>query len=298
MRGRIFFSTQLISISKEFSDFKNEIISVFADVTVFINNNVSFVEDLKRDELLGRMKEWLNNSTGFLIQKTVNNTATFFAGLLATIVFTFLLLIYRDGLTRGFLAFSPKDKRNRVFKMFKSVQQVGQKYLFGMLIFTIIIGLANSFGLLIIGIDNPFLFGFLGAALAIIPYIGAVMGALIPVVYAFVSYDSLWMPVAVAILFYSVQLVTDNFLAPKIVGSSLKLNALTVILSLFIGAAVWGIAGMILFLPFAAMLKVVCEEFDELKPVALIIGEYNKKESDGNGSISVWWKKIKKRFSK
>jgi predicted PurR-regulated permease PerM len=291
-----FFSTQLINMSKEFNDFRDKIISVFADVTVFINNNVSFVEDLERDELLDKMKEWLSNSTGFLLQKTVSNTATFFAGLLATVVFIFLFLIYRDGLTHGFLAFSPKDKRDRVLKMFKSIQQVGQKYLFGMFFLTIIIGLANSFGLLIIGIDNPFLFGFLGATLAIIPYIGAVMGALIPAIYALVSYDSLWMPVAVAILFYSVQLVTDNFLAPKIVGSSLKINALTVILSLFIGASVWGIAGMILFLPFAAIVKVVCKEFDQLKPVALIMGEHNKKES--NGPIKKWWEKIKKRFSK
>ena len=289
-----FFSTQIVHMSKEFNQFKDQIISAFADITVYINNNVSFVENLERDELLNRMKDWFSNSIGFLLGKTVSNTATFIAGLFATIVFTFLLLIYRNGLTHAFLAFSPHDKRDRVFNMFKSIQQVGQQYLFGMFFLTIVIGLANSIGLLIIGIDNPFLFGFLGATLAIIPYIGAVMGALIPVIYAFVSYDSLWMAVAVAILFYFVQLVSDNFLSPKIVGGSLKINALTVILSLFIGASVWGIAGMILFLPFAAMLKVVCEEFDELKPIALIMGENNKKESDGNVSILIMVEKNKK----
>ena len=291
-----FFSTQIISLSKEFTDFKDKIVNAFADVTVYINNNVSFVENLERNELLNRMKEWLTDSTGFLISQTVNSTATFIAGLFATIVFIFLFLIYRDGLTHAFLAFSPEDKRNRVFNMFKSVQQVGQKYLFGMLFLTLVIGLANSIGLLIIGIDNPFLFGFLGAALAIIPYIGAVMGAVIPVIYAFVSYDSLWMAVAVALLFWFVQLVADNFLTPKIVGESLKINALTAILSLFVGAAVWGLAGMILFLPFVAMLRVICEEYEELKPIALIMGEQNKDESDGTGKISVWWEKIKKRL--
>ena len=61
-------------------------------------------------------------------------------------------------------------------------------------------------------------------------------------------------------------------LSPMIVGSSIQVNPLASILSLIIGAYVWGIAGMILFLPFAAMLKVVCEEFDPLKPVALMIG--------------------------
>ncbi len=293
-----FFSTQIITLSKEFTDFQDRIINAFADVTVYINNNVSFVENLEKDELFNRMKVWLTNSTGLLVSKTVNSTATFMAGLMATIVFIFLFLIYRDGLTHAFLAFSPENKRPQVLKMFKSVQQVGQKYLFGMLFLTVVIGLANSFGLMLIGIDNPFLFGFLGAALAIIPYIGTAMGAVIPIIYAFVSYDSLWMAAAVAILFWFIQLVSDNFLTPRIVGGSLKINALTAILSLFIGAAVWGLAGMILFLPFTAMLRVICEEFEELKPVALIMGEQNNNESDGNGKISVWWGKIKKRFSK
>lgn len=294
-----FFSTQIINVAQEFNHFQDKIIGAFADVTLFINKHVGFMENLEKGELFNRMKVWLTDSTKFLVSKTVSTTATFMAGLLATIIFTFLFLIYRDGLTKAFLTFSPENKRERVLKMFKSVQQVGQKYLFGMVILTVIIGLANSLGLLIIGIDNPFLFGFLGAALAIIPYIGTTMGATIPVIYAFISYDSLWMALAVAILFWAVQLVTDNFLTPYIVGGALKINALTAILSLFIGAAVWGLAGMVLFLPFAAMLKVVCEEYEELKPIALIIGDKNIKESDGHEQfLSRWWKKIKNRFLK
>jgi predicted PurR-regulated permease PerM len=83
------------------------------------------------------------------------------------------------------------------------------------------------------------------------------------------------------------------------VGGSLQINALTAILSLFIGAAVWGLVGMILFLPFAAMLKVVCEEFEDLKPIALIIGEQNKKERvDGELFLVRWRNKINGWFSK
>ena len=293
-----FFSTQIINVAQKFTHFQDKVILAFADVTVYVNNNVSFVENMGKGELFNRMKVWLTDSTGVLVSKTVSNTAIFIAGLSATIVFTFLFLIYRDGLTKAFLAFSPENKRERVLKMFKSVQQVGQKYLFGMVILTVIIGLANSIGLLIIGIDNPFLFGFLGAALAIIPYIGTTMGAVIPVIYSFVSYNSIWMAIAVAILFWAVQVVSDNFLTPRIVGGSLRINALTAILSLFIGAAVWGLAGMIVFLPFAAMLKVVCEEFEELQPIALIIGEQNKKVGDGSELfLARWWKKIRDRIS-
>jgi predicted PurR-regulated permease PerM len=79
------------------------------------------------------------------------------------------------------------------------------------------------------------------------------------------------------------------------VGDGLKINALTDILSLFIGAAVWGLAGMILFLPFAAMLKVVCEEFEELKPIALIIKKYKRERWPWTIFISMVGKN-KKRF--
>jgi predicted PurR-regulated permease PerM len=274
--GIFFFSTQIIELTDEFADFKNRIILLLADFTLYFNTNVSFVPDLEKNELIERIQDWLSNSTGSLVSKTVSNTATFLVGLLATIVFTFLILIYRKGLTRAFTLFSPEEKRARVREMFLSVQKVGQKYLFGMILLTLVIGLANSVGLWIIGIDNPFLFGFLGATLAIIPYIGTYLGAIIPILYAFMSYDSPWKAIAVAILFWVVQTIADNFLTPKIVGGSLKINALAAILSLFIGAAVWGIAGMILFLPFAAMLKVVCDEFDELKPIAQIIGAQNE----------------------
>ena len=290
--GIFLFSTQIIELSKEFSNFQDRIIRAFADVTLYINKNVNIISNLGKNELSDEIKDWLNESTGSLVSKTLTTTTTFLAGLLGTIIFTFLILIYRNGLTQAFIGFSPEDKRERVVKMFKSVQQVGQKYLSGMIILIIITGLASSIGLWIIGIDNPFLFGFLGAVLGIVPYIGAVLGAIFPVLYAFMSYDSLWPVIAIAILFWAVQLISDNFLSPKIVGGSLHINALAAILSLIIGALVWGVAGMILFLPFAAMLKVFCEEYEELKPIALLIGNQNYKEKNSDGKF------IKRRFTK
>lgn len=301
-----FFSTQLVELSNDFAHFQDKIILAFADVTLYINNNVSFVNRLEKNELFDQITNWLNESKGVLVSKTFTTTTTFLTGLFATFIFTFLILIYRKGLTQAFVGFFPNAKREHAVKMFKSVQQVGQKYLFGMILIVIIIGFVNSIGLWIIGIDNPFLFGFLGATLSIVPYVGTLLGAIIPVVYAFVSYDSLWIPIGVAVLFWGVQLISDNFLSPKIVGGSLELNALTAILSLIIGAAVWGIAGMILFLPFAAMLKVICEEYEELKPVALLIGSYNYKENESRmkfrrkrfEKIRAWFSKFYNAFKK
>lgn len=302
LSGSIYiFSAQLIGLSKELTDFQEKVLDVIANATVYINNNINFVEDLNKDQLLAENRGWLQKTAGTLAQQTFNSTANFITGLFATIIFTFLILIYRKGLTKGFVAFAAKENRNRVFKMLKSVQQVGQQYLFGMILLIIIIGLANSFGLMIIGVDHPFLFGFFAATLSIIPYIGTAFGAIIPILYTMMAYSSFFMGAQVAILFWAVQLITDNFLSPKIVGGSLKVNALTTILSLIIGATIWGVAGMVLFLPFAAMLKVICQEFDTLKPIALLIGTQDKEEENKEPFISKWKKKIvawRKKLSK
>ena len=278
--GIYLFSTQIIRLSKDFYDIKDKILLVFANATIYINDNLNFVPHLEKDELLNRIKDFFSESANSLVSQTFNSTAAFVTGLVATFIFTFLFLIYRNGLTTAFTRFFPEDKREIAVQMFKNIQKVGQKYLLGMFILIIILGLANSIGLWIIGIDHPFLFGFLAGFLAIIPYIGTLAGAAIPILYAFVSYDSVWMPIAVAILFYCVQFIESNFLSPKIVGGTMKINALAAILSIIIGAAVWGVAGMILFLPFTAMLRVFCEEYEELKPIALIIGEQNVIKND------------------
>ena len=101
------------------------------------------------------------------------------------------------------------------------------------------------------------------------------------------------MPIAIAIMFWAIQLVESNFLNPKIVGSSINVNPLAAIISLIVGAAVWGVAGMVLFLPFAAMLKVFCEQFDQLKPVAMLIN--NEEENSGGGKLKLF-EKIKGWF--
>jgi predicted PurR-regulated permease PerM len=75
------------------------------------------------------------------------------------------------------LGFYPLDSREKTFNMIKSVQRIGKQYLFGMMIVVLILGFVNSIELLIIGIDNPFLFGCLAGFLALIHYVGTFIGA-------------------------------------------------------------------------------------------------------------------------
>lgn len=292
------FSAQIMNLSNQFQDFTGKIMNTLSDLVVFINDNVNFLDDLKREELVDSGKEYLKESSGTLIQNTFSGSASFFTGLISTIIFTFLFLIYRTGLTEAIVAFADGDNRGKIFKMLKNIQSVGQKYLSGMFLLIIILGCANTLGLWIIGIDSPFFFGFLAAILSIIPYVGTTIGAVIPVLYSFMASQSLWTPVAVIILFWGIQLIESNFLSPKVVGSSLNVNALAAILSLLIGASVWGVAGMVLFLPFAAILKVICEEFHQLKPVAMLISNNISDNSDKTSNSFRWIDRVKAWFRK
>jgi predicted PurR-regulated permease PerM len=294
--GITLFSAEIVNLSNELNDFTGKIMMTFTDAVVFINNNVNFIDDLNREDLIKSGKEWLQESSGTLIQNTFSNTATFLTGIVTTTIFTFLFLIYREGLTKAFVAFGDSQNKRKIFRMLKNIQQVGKKYLSGMLLLILILGFANSVGLWIIGIDSPFLFGFLAATLSIVPFIGTTIGATIPVLYAFMTSDTLWIPAAVIVLFWGIQVIESNFLNPKIVGSSLNVNALVAILSLLIGASVWGVAGMVLFLPFAAILKVVCETFDQLKPIAMLISNDVSVDIKKETHTFKWVEKIKGWF--
>jgi predicted PurR-regulated permease PerM len=291
--GITFFSAEIIALSDEISSFGAKLSKLYTDVIIYINQNVSLVDELDKEQLMSDLKSWLKDSAASLVGGTFSSTANFFTGLVTTFIYLFLFLIYHEGLVRAFMKFAAKEKKEQFFKMLKGIQQVGQKYLSGMIILILILGTANSIGLWIIGIDSPFLFGFLAASLSIIPYIGTTLGASIPILYSFMSHDSLFVPLAVAILFWAVQLVESNFLSPKIVGNSVNVNAFAAILSLIIGASIWGVAGMVLFLPFAAMLKVICEEYEPLQPLALLIGNANFQDGSPNKKGIVKWLKEK-----
>ncbi|SHN01482.1 Predicted PurR-regulated permease PerM [Cyclobacterium lianum] len=293
-----FFSAEIIALSDQLTDFGDKLMSIFTDTVVYVNENMSFLGNFDKDQLLEDGKAWIKEGAAGLLGKTFSSTASILTGLFTMIIYTFLFLIYKEGLVSAFMRFAPAEKENQYLKMLQKIQKVGQKYLSGMLTLILILGLANSTGLWIIGLDSPFLFGFLAASLSIIPYIGTTLGAGIPVLYAFMSKDELWVPLAVAGMFWLVQVIESNFLSPKVVGSSVNVNAFAAILSLIIGASVWGVAGMVLFLPFAAMLKVVCENYIPLQPLALLIGDdhFNKDEGENKGSELL--DKIKKKITR
>jgi predicted PurR-regulated permease PerM len=226
------------------------------------------------------------------VSDTIGFTSDFVTYLTLTVVFTFLILLYSRHFTEALTQFAREEEQASFRTMLKEVQQVGQQYLTGMVVLLLIMGVLTSVGLLILGIDYAIFFGFLAAVLAIIPYIGTFLGGILPTIFALITYDSLWYPAGVIAIFWFIQFIEGNFLNPKIVGGSLNLNALSSILALIAGGLLWGIPGMILFLPMMAILRTVSSHYEELKPLATLLGD-----DDYNNAEPEWWSKLKAKLS-
>lgn len=290
----LFFSSQLANMNGDFSDVKEKLMNLLTDAVVYVNDHINLGKPLEKEDLLKEFNQWLDSSGRSLIGDTFNRTSVIIAQSFAALIYTFLILIDRSGITNALSHFAPMKDRAEVMRMIKKVQQVGQKYLFGMLTIIFVDSVFNCLGLWIIGLDNFLLLGVMATLLSIIPYIGTTIGASIPVLYAFMTTDALWIPVAVALLFWFVQLVESNFLTPFVVGDKVHLNPLASIISLVIGGLTWGVAGLILFMPMMAIFRIFCSEFDQLRPIALLIGSHNHRKK---GRISKWLDKVLHRKS-
>lgn len=191
-------------------------------------------------------------------------------------IYMFLLLLYRNKFKEFFLSLVPDDNEELAWK--KEIEKVTQGYISGLMLVTLIVAALNTTGLLILGIDHAIFFGILSGILTIIPYVGIFIGALLPVLMALITKDSIWYAAGVVIVFFVVQFLEGNFITPRITGSKVSINALAAIIALLIGGKILGIAGMILAVPAIGVLKILLSYSTHLKPFVILIGEDNPKE--------------------
>ena len=192
-------------------------------------------------------------------------------GIVVISVYVFLMLLYRHIFINFVQKLAPKDQESE--KVSREVANVSKQYLAGRFIVIGIVAVINSVGLTLIGIKQGIFFGVLAALLDLIPYIGIIIGAGLPLIMSLVNHEKMWPFFAVLGLFVFVQLLENYYLTPRIVGSHVRLSPLFTLIAVLIGGYVWGVAGMILFIPFLAMLKIIFDHIRPLHPYGYLIGD-------------------------
>jgi predicted PurR-regulated permease PerM len=221
---------------------------------------------------------WIAENLSTVVQGPVNFLSEYLSASveIATqvaliLILSFLFLLYKRAFGGFILTQISPNKREEGAELIRSMLGVIQGYLSGMVIVIIILSLLNSLGLWALGIPYPFFWGFLAGVLAIIPYVGTLIGGFLPFAYSLFIMEYWWQPIGIIIIYGIVQSLEGNFITPKIVGDRVRINVLFAILSIIIGNAIWGIPGMIVALPILAMLKILLEHISYTRPIAILM---------------------------
>ena len=126
--------------------------------------------------------------------------------------------------------------------------------------------------LLIFNIDYAYIWGPLTGVLNFIPYIGAFLALIGPIVVALFQHDSYWTAVFLLLTIVLIQNIEGNILTPFFIGKRVNLNPLAVLLGLILWGFIWGPVGMILATPLTTCFKIFCDHVEPLKPIGSLLG--------------------------
>lgn len=186
-------------------------------------------------------------------------------------VFAALFLYNRHSFVEFLRRIISQKYRHQLPEILNEVIHTYSNFIKGMVKVYIIVGILNSIGLLALGIRHAILFGMLTAIMTIIPYIGIIISSLLPISVALLTRDSIWYPIGVIGVFAFVQYLEANVIFPRMVASQLKVSTWATLVAILTGGLLWGVSGMILFIPFIGIAKLVLDYIPEWEAVKILL---------------------------
>ncbi|MFN8155676.1 MAG: AI-2E family transporter [Bacteroidia bacterium] len=230
---------------------------------------------ISNEEITRWLLDTINSSLGTsvnLLGTTLQSLVVNLAILALIPVYTYLILYYRSRLAELLLVLLPGHDRTKVIEVLRLSVAAYFRFIRGMAVVYALVGTLNALGLWLMGVPNAFLFGYLTAIMTFIPYVGIIVASILPITYAWTTYGIIWYPLGVVALFAFVQYLEANIIFPWAVGRRLELNTLATLIVIVAGGIIWGASGMILFIPFAAILKLIADRLPGWEAVSMFLG--------------------------
>lgn len=267
-----FITSQILSFGEDLPELQQK----FNELLNSLHQYVSRTFGINKSNQLNWVRTSANSmmqSSGAFFTSMLAYTTNTFADLGLMPVFIFFFLYYRTFFKQFLNKLFIRTPNRNITEIMYKIQNVVKNYIMGLLLVMAIVAALNTIGLLVLDIEYAFFFGALAALLNIIPYLGIIIGSILPIMMALLTKDSNWYALGVAGVFTVVQLLEGNFITPNIVGSKVSVNPLAAIIALIIGGILWGPSGMILSIPFTAITKVILDHIEPLEPFGFLLGE-------------------------
>jgi predicted PurR-regulated permease PerM len=208
----------------------------------------------------------LESARNFLSGDTVSAVASVGASVanvlslgLVILISTVYAVARPKPLVNGFVSLFPAGWRGRVREVLKELYGTVQRWFLGQLTSMFIIGFLFTVSLSIIGIPYALLLGILSGLLAFVPYVGALLSVIAPILLALVSpepLDAVWVLVAYGII----QAIEGNLIQPIVMSRAVELHPVVVVFALLIMGTLFGLVGVLLAVPLVASLQVLVRE--------------------------------------
>jgi predicted PurR-regulated permease PerM len=261
-------STQIIQFGDALPMLEKKFSSITINTKQWVSTNFNVPVE-KQDQMV---KDALHNSQA-MVGKTLNGLLATMAIIVLLPVYMFFMLLYKTLILNFLYEVFSEENSKKVSEILGETKGAIQSYIIGLLIETTIVAVLNSTALLLLGVKYGILIGCIGALLNLIPYLGGIIAIALPVLMATVTKDGFSTQLGVILAYIVIQFIDNNILVPRIVSSKVQINALMSIIVVLLGNQLWGLSGMFLSIPFVAVLKIIFDRIDDLKPWGKLLGD-------------------------
>lgn len=171
------------------------------------------------------------------------------------------------------------DRSDNLKHWLNASARLMRRYVASLLLVICIVGVLNIAGLFALGVKGAVVLGAFAAVLIILPYIGVIAGALLPLSVVVMTTEGWTTPLLVAGLFAAVQALEGNLITPRIMGDSINLNPVGIILFLTLMGAVAGVLGMVIAVPLLAVIREGLCLHTNTKPLAELLSHNSVSET-------------------
>ena len=270
------FGAVLLSQASRFGESWPALVEKFTSI---LNQTISDAADYF-DKDPQKIHEWITKTQGEIVNVStaaIGQTIVVLGNGLVILFlipfYIFMILFYQPILIEFIRRLSGSKYQSHVKVIVSQIKTVIQRYLVGLFIEAVLMATMNTAALLMLGIEYAFILGILAALLNVIPYIGGIIAVAMPMMVALVTKPSPWYAFYVLAAYYFIQLIDNHYIVPYIVASKIKINALFSVIVVLVGNAIWGIPGMFLSMPLLAIIKLICDHIEPLKPWGFLLGD-------------------------
>ncbi|RYY59716.1 MAG: AI-2E family transporter [Chitinophagaceae bacterium] len=267
-----FLSSQIANFANDWPSIKQHLQDHIQTVRKWISDQFD-ISYKQQDAALKEASTDMKSTGGSVVGTTLVSAAGSLINIVLLPIYTFLIMYYRRLIRKFFIDSFGEKNQGSVLEVIEESKTIIQGYMVGLLIEMAVVTALNAAGFFIIGIQYAFFLALLAAILNMIPYVGMLVASVICMIITLTTSDNMTDVLWVGLILVIVQFLDNNLLMPYIVSSKVRINALANIVGVLVGGAIGGVGGMFLSIPGVAIMKVVFERVDGLKPWGLILGD-------------------------